>query len=574
MDRNFIIACAISLFLILIWGSYQEKKYPSSTPVPQQLETEGETTHTSTPTEAPAVPAPTPTPAGIESVTPAAAPAAAPDARSDEQIIEISNDLYRAEFSSYGGSLRYFELLQYENRTPEGAEPVVLTWFDSAMELALATPFQELGFGDLSRAEYRVTQPDFDVLIFERVQQGIMLRKTYRFTPDSYAFSLTLEVINNSDRSVVPKFEVRWPAHVESEKFVRNQQSLIVYQDGEFEDELLGGFGGAGFFSKMFGGGSDSVDPATQTEIFSGVVDWVGLSNRYFLSAMLPDEPAKVTAKFVPIEKQKHARTVLEYQPLEILPGKAKDREIKLYVGPKETARLDKMGRNLKRSGVMGYSWVSPLTTFFTWFLFQIHRVVPNYGWAIIVVTILVRGATYPIVAQQMKSMKKMAALQPKMKAIKEKHKDDRQAESQETMKLYKSEGVNPLGGCLPMFLQFPVFIGLFFALQSAIELRHAPFFGWINDLSAPETLFMLPGLDFPVRLLPFLMGGSMFLQQKITPMTISDPMQKKMMTTFMPLMLLVISYAFPSGLVVYWIPSNILGIAQQFVTNRAKSET
>ena len=171
--------------------------------------------------------------------------------------------------------------------------------------------------------------------------------------------------------------------------------------------------------------------------------------------------------------------------------------------------------------------------------------------------------ATLPIVSRQMKSMERMRALQPEVTALQEKFKDDKQQLSQETMKLYRERGVNPLGGCLPMLLQFPVFIGLFFALRSSIELRDAPFFGYITDLSAPATLFVIPGIDLPVRLLPILMGLSMVVQQRMTPMTI-DPAQARMMMTIMPVMMTVLFYQFPSGLVLYWMVSNVLGIAHQ----------
>jgi YidC/Oxa1 family membrane protein insertase len=171
--------------------------------------------------------------------------------------------------------------------------------------------------------------------------------------------------------------------------------------------------------------------------------------------------------------------------------------------------------------------------------------------------------------------MKKMAELKPRMDAIQEKNKDDRQKQSEEMMKLYKEAGVNPFGGCLPIVLQFPVFIGLYSALQSAIDLRQAPFVGWINDLSAPEALFALPGIDLPVRLLPIIMGASMVLQQKLTPASPSmDPSQAKMMMTVMPVMFTVLFYQFPSGLVLYWFVSNLLAIAHQLWMNRTRTAT
>jgi YidC/Oxa1 family membrane protein insertase len=194
--------------------------------------------------------------------------------------------------------------------------------------------------------------------------------------------------------------------------------------------------------------------------------------------------------------------------------------------------------------------------------------VIPNYGVAIILITVLVRLAMAPLMTKQMQSMRRLGELQPRMKEIQERFADDRQRQSEEMMKLYRQSGVNPLGGCFPMLLQFPVFIGLYYALQSSIDLRQAPFLLWIRDLSAPESLFTIPGLGIPVRVLPLLMGASMVLQSKLTPTSV-DPAQARMMMTVMPVMFTVLFYQFPSGLVLYWFVSNLLGIGQQLFVNR-----
>jgi YidC/Oxa1 family membrane protein insertase len=171
-----------------------------------------------------------------------------------------------------------------------------------------------------------------------------------------------------------------------------------------------------------------------------------------------------------------------------------------------------------------------------------------------------------------MRSMKRMGELQPKMKEVQEKYPDDKQKQSEAMMSVYREAGVSPfsmLTGCLPMFLQLPVFIGFYYALQGSILLRQQPFFGWIDDLSQPEALFVIPGLDLPVRLLPILMGGSMVLQQKLSPTTM-DPAQARMMLIMMPVMFTLLFYEFASGLVLYWFSSTLLGIGQQILTNRS----
>jgi len=178
---------------------------------------------------------------------------------------------------------------------------------------------------------------------------------------------------------------------------------------------------------------------------------------------------------------------------------------------------------------------------------------------------------TTPLTMKQMRSMERMRALQPKLTELREKFPDDRQKQSEAMMQLYRREGVNPLGGCLPMLLQLPVFVGLFYALRSSIDLRQAPFVGWIDDLSAPDVLFEIPGIGIPFRVLPLVMGATMVAQQRITPMQM-DPAQAKMMMTVMPVMMTVLFYQFPSGLVLYWMVSNVLAIAHQLWIGRKVS--
>jgi YidC/Oxa1 family membrane protein insertase len=227
------------------------------------------------------------------------------------------------------------------------------------------------------------------------------------------------------------------------------------------------------------------------------------------------------------------------------------------------------MGGGLVHAIDLGWSWVHPLTLFFGWLLKALHTFVPNYGLAIILLTVFVRLVMMPLTNRQMRSMERMRSLSPMLAELKEKYGDDRQKQSEEMMKLYKREGVNPLGGCFPMVLQLPVFIGLFYALRSSIELRQAPFVGWIDDLSAPDALFTIPGLGIPLRVLPLVMGATMVIQQRLTPTQQMDPAQQKMMMVMMPVMMTFVFYQFPSGLVLYWMVSNVLAIANQLLIGR-----
>jgi YidC/Oxa1 family membrane protein insertase len=191
-----------------------------------------------------------------------------------------------------------------------------------------------------------------------------------------------------------------------------------------------------------------------------------------------------------------------------------------------------------------------------------------NWGWTIIFLTILIKLAFFPLSAASYRSMAKMKLVTPKMTAIRERHKGDPQKMNAAMMELYKTEKINPLGGCLPIVVQIPVFIALYWVLLASVEMRHAPWLGWIHDLSAPDTLFgTLPGLDMPIGLLPIIMAVSMYVQTKLNP-TPPDPIQAKVMM-FMPLVFSFMFFYFPSGLVLYWVVNNILSIAQQWVITK-----
>jgi YidC/Oxa1 family membrane protein insertase len=479
----------------------------------------------------------------------------------DEQRERITTDLYEAQLTSYGGALTYWELTSYIDKSTPGEPRVVLTTLDEPGEVALATPLLGLGLGDLSRAPYVVERPSSLSVVFTRASDDVAVRKTYEFQPDGYDYRLRIEVENRSKRVLTPTFEVRWRVSKrEAPDFT--DQALIALHDGGVERGRVDALGKRGFFARS--------SVAGEGKTFLGDVEWAGAELRYFLAALIPEVPREASAMFKPLEPGRAGDAILAFRPIEVPPGNSAAREFRGYIGPKEPERLAALGAGLEHSIDVGWSWVSPLSRFFAWMLHVIHDAVPNYGVGIIILTVLVRLATAPLTTRQMRSMKRMGELQPKMRELQEKHKDDKQSQSQAMMKLYRETGVNPLGGCLPLVLQFPVFIGLYYALQSSIDLRQAPFVGWIDDLSRPEELFTIPGLELPVRVLPLVMGASMILQQRMTPTTM-DPQQARMMMTVMPVMFTVLFYRFPSGLVLYWMVSNLLAIGHQMWVNRQK---
>jgi YidC/Oxa1 family membrane protein insertase len=557
VDRNLLLAFALSFLVLTTWTMLQER----------QAEEAGARQAGSE--ERPGAGEPSLAYEGVEEGTPAypELPAAVPELPVADRApsfeaqpesarrVSIETDVYRAELSSLGASIDQWELRKYRDKQ---GEPVLLAGWDRTLRGAVATPFLELGYGDLGKVNWEVESATADAATFWVDRDGVRIRKHYQFTGEGdYAFRVRLEVENASQKTVAPRFLLGWPDKVrDGSDFV--EASMSVLHNGEVTTELLGGLGQAGFFSD-----------AEPVHTFSGEVDWVGATSSYFLAAILPDAPSAASARFVAVKAGEVGLAEVYFNPVELPPGQRATREYRVYAGPKEMERLEALGGGVAQSIDLGWSWVAPLTRLFGWLLQVLNSFIGNYGVSIVLLTILVRVVTAPLTIKQMRSMERMKLLQPKMKEIQEKFADDRQRQSEEMMKLYKQEKVNPLAGCFPMLLQLPVFIGLFYALRSSIQLRQAPFVGWIDDLSAPDELFIVPGLELPFRVLPLMMGASMWLQQKITPMQQMDPAQARMMMIVMPIMMTVLLYGFPSGLALYWMMSNVLGIVHQLWIGR-----
>jgi YidC/Oxa1 family membrane protein insertase len=539
VDKNLLLAIALSLVVLSTWSMWQERQLENG---PPRGTVEG--TY-----QEPAAPEPK-QPDYLE--LPRAEPTAplVPSGRPDEapsapgRLIAVDRPLYRAELDTRGGVLRHWELGEQYRDRDGGAVVLADAAFGSGN--VGSTPFRELGVGDLSRELWGVEREDADSVVFRIEREGIEARKTYTFDPDNYSFRLLVEVNNESEEVAMPRFLVDWPAR-QREGSDFKEQALAVLQDGSVEIEQIAGLGSAGFMGSLTG------SPPKESYSYEGEIDWAGIQTTYFLSALIPDSPTQANARFLVVEPAEAGLVQVFFDPVQLPPGQSAAREFRGYLGPKEGHRLEALGGGLIESIDLGWSWVAPLTRLFGWLLSALYAVVGNYGVAIIILTILVRVVTAPLTMKQMRSMERMRRLQPRIKEIQEKFSDDRQRQSEEMMRLYKQEKVNPLGGCLPMILQLPVFIGLFYALRSSIHLRQAPFMGWIDDLSTPDML---------------LMGATMVLQQKITPMQV-DPSQARMMMIIMPIMMTVLFYQFPSGLVLYWMLSNVLAIAHQLWVGR-----
>ncbi len=281
---------------------------------------------------------------------------------------------------------------------------------------------------------------------------------------------------------------------------------------------------------------------------------WIAYTSKYFLFASIAESYQKGI-----IEKKGKTAIVIGKQNVKVNPGAKEQVTYKLFIGPKQFTLLKSIGYSLYKSidfGIFAFLAIPLLQT-----LIFLHGFVKNYGVAIILLTIIIKLITYPLTKKSMVSMKKMQKFQPQIQKIKEKYKGDAQKINAATMELYKKEGINPMGGCLPMFLQIPIFFALYKSLMVAIELKNEPFFGWITDMSLKD----------PYYITPILMGITMFLQQKLSPTAGGDDFQKKLFLA-MPLVFTFLFLNFPSGLVIYWLTNNILSIIQQIMINKKEA--
>jgi len=307
-----------------------------------------------------------------------------------------------------------------------------------------------------------------------------------------------------------------------------------------------------------------------EKNIYSGKLGWIALQDRYFMSSIISEKNEEASMRL--FLKPDHILEAEFLQPEQVIqPGSEHFFDFKLFFGPKSMTILNDLGYNLGKA--VNFGMFDFIAKPCVWLMNFFYRFIPNYGVAIIILTLMTKALLWPLGSKSYKSMSEMKKLQPLIAELKEKYKNDRKKIQQETMALYKTYKINPLGGCLPMVAQIPVFFALYRMLYEAIELRHAPFFGWIRDLSAPDRLFRfdfsVPFMEPPygIPVLTIIMGASMLLQQRMSPPP-GDPAQAKMMM-LMPIVFTVIFINFSSGLVLYWLVNNVLSISQQYYVSK-----
>ena len=476
------------------------------------------------------------------------------------ESVNIETPLYTARISQRGAALTSFILHKYREDVDKDAPqkqliPEANQRGTALVHMAGASPeqwFNARYTTDFESDTLSVTKGDQHVSFFWKSPSGALIEKRYTFVPDSYRILLDVIIKNPGSRTLSSDMilTLQNPLPEDSSRFAF--EGPFAYLNNELEEI--------------------DVDDIEEKSEYTGDIEWTGMCDRYFMSVLIPKSDA-ATRFSLARHPDKEMVAVNFIQPLRAIePGMQDGYHYSLYMGPKRLSELRQYGDNLAQA--VNFGWFDIIAKPCLWLMNAIYNnFVPNYGVAIILLTIVFKIIFWPLGSKSYKSMAEMKKLQPLMAEIRKKYKDDKKKMNEEVMRLYRTYKVNPMSGCLPMVVQIPVFIAFYRMLYEAIELRHAPFMLWINDLSAPDRLFhfdiniplMLPPYGIPV--LTIIMGATMFLQQKLSPPP-GDPSQAKFMM-MMPLIFTVIFINFPSGLVLYWLVNNVISIGQQYYITR-----
>lgn len=470
-------------------------------------------------------------------------------------LIEVVTDVLKIKINPDGGDIVYAETFDYNVKLNDPTRKVVLfDYRERLYQAKSAITGTDAPDNQLPRATYRSQQKQYQLANGQDTlevnldwvnSEGVAFNKKLTFKKGEYLIGVEYQINNQSNNDRTYNFIA---------ELLRDQSKTGIEQDA--------GFG----MSPFLGIALSPEDEIYQKVAFDDINEenikinrqggWIAFLQHYFVSAWIPqpEQNIQITAS-----QLKNGNAKIQYvQPDISVPSKTSVTiSNNLYVGPKNLEQLEAAAPSLNKTMDLSWVWWIGLPLYKLLKLF--YSFVGNWGIAIIMITIVVKTVLYPLSAKQYRSAAAMRKLQPKLQKLKERYGDDKQRMQQEMMKMYKDEGANPFGGCLPMLLQFPIFIALYYVLFEAVELRHAPFFGWIEDLSVQDPYFVLP----------LLMGASMFLMQKMQPMAPNmDPMQQKMMK-YLPVMFTVFMLFFPAGLVLYWLCNNLISIAQQQYVNK-----
>jgi len=474
------------------------------------------------------------------------------------RTIQVNTPLYTVKISEKGSAIKSFVLKRYREQV-ELDSPLKEIVSKNMPDGTLLMGFAGKSIPGLDRAVFSADLPydsvdivyDSEPLIFSWVSpNGIVVKKEFFFSPETYLIGLTISVKNNSNEAL-------------RDNLVLSLKSTSSGQKSRF------GFEGP---SLLLNNKLEQIKmkKIEEKNIYSGKLGWIALQDRYFMSSIISEKNEEASMRL--FLKPDHILEAEFLQPEQVIqPGSEHFFDFKLFFGPKSMTILNDLGYNLGKA--VNFGMFDFIAKPCVWLMNFFYRFIPNYGVAIIILTLMTKALLWPLGSKSYKSMSEMKKLQPLIAELKEKYKNDRKKIQQETMALYKTYKINPLGGCLPMVAQIPVFFALYRMLYESIELRHAPFFGWIYDLSAPDRLFRfgfsIPFMEPPygIPVLTIIMGASMLLQQRMSPPP-GDPAQAKMMM-LMPIIFTVIFINFSSGLVLYWLVNNVLSISQQYYVSK-----
>ncbi len=544
--RRTILWVVFGFSLVMLWDQWQIHNGKKPTFFPSAVQTAP--VQTGATAQAPTPDVNTAKPAGLQQNNAGDVLQAAPAA----QRIDVETDVLKLQFSTEGGSLVRAELLKHKDIHHAGSN--VLLMDDSKERVYLAqsgligaasatgwpthkTPMVFSGSKMLKESENELQ------LRFESVPVGdVKLVKTYILKRGSYAIEVKHDIVNFSSAPVSPQLYVQ------------------LVRDGNKPE------GESSFYSTFTGPAVFTTQKKYQKIEFSDIEKnkadfekqssqgYVAMVQHYFASAWLLDDTQQRDLFARKLDNNLYAVGMVAPLPA-IAPGTQLSQTARLFVGPQEEKILESLYPGLEL--VKDYGWLTILSKPLYWLLYELYRVIGNWGWSIVALVVVLKIAFYWLNSQAYKSMGKMKAINPKIMEMRERLKDNPQQMQMEMMKIYREEKVNPLGGCLPIAVQIPFFIALYWVLLSSVEMRNAPWVGWIHDLAAPDPWFILP----------LLMTATSMFQTWLNP-TPPDPIQAKMMW-FMPLAFSVMFFFFPAGLVLYWLTNNILSIAQQWMINK-----
>lgn len=468
---------------------------------------------------------------------------------SSATTIHVETDVLDVQIDTRGGDIVSAKLLQFAKELNSDKRFQLLQNESNAVYIAQSGLIGADGIDNKNgravysyeKTDYSSTSEKIEVPLTYTTENGVVYRKIFTFTPGQYDVDVRFEIENNSADTLSTQFY------------------------GQLKRSMGTGESGSMIMPTYFGAAYSHDDDKFEKYDFEDMQDkrldvtsqtgWVGMLEHYFVSAWIPTQQ-QTNRLFSRVANGSQAIIGVVYPATQVNPNSTETIESKVYLGPKDQDSMAQLVEHLDLTVDYGFLWwlAQPIFKLLQF----LQSIVINWGLAIILTTVIVKALLFPLTKAQYVSMAKMRMLQPKMTELRERYNSDRQKLSQEMMKLYKTEKVNPLGGCLPMLLQLPIFLALYWVLLESVELRHSEFIFWIQDLSTKD----------PYYILPILMGASMFLMQRLQPTPATDPMQQKLFQ-YMPVVFTVFFLWFPSGLVLYWLVSNLITIAQMLIIYR-----